>query len=195
MEASHLGVAFRYRGENDLDDAIRHLSAEPRLPNHLRKILSSGGQLDPALRDRYHAWWCPAVEIYRTLGSHVGDSLALPTWYYGHETFTPFATRIGKFFQNSVREDGLVTFCTAGVVYTPGSAGTLQEIFQDAAQNYYRSVANRFSPMIFWGIKYWSENLAVLPLLRQLVGDSDFNSNVLVTDSEELVVERIMGQA
>jgi hypothetical protein len=28
-----------------------------------------------------------------------------------------------KYFANSVREDGLLTVATGGVVYTPGSAG------------------------------------------------------------------------
>ncbi len=81
-------------------------------------------------------------------------SLALPTWYYGHEAFTPFATHIGKYFQNSLREDGLVTFCTGGVVYTPGAAGTVQEVFQDAAKNSYQSAGGRFRPMVFLGSQF-----------------------------------------
>jgi predicted Rossmann-fold nucleotide-binding protein len=185
MEAAHLGAALVHGSESDLGDAVRRLGLQPKLPSGLRKVLSSTGQLDSALRDRYHAWWCPAVELYRSWGSNVGMSLALPTWYYGHETFTPFATHIGKYFQNSLREDGLVSFCTGGVVYTPGGAGTLQEVFQDAAKNYYRSVDDRFSPMIFLGSQYWSSTFNVVPLLKQLFAEADFSSAVLVTDSIE----------
>ncbi|MBI5479099.1 MAG: hypothetical protein HY906_09595 [Deltaproteobacteria bacterium] len=63
-----------------------------------------------------------------------------------------------------------------------GSAGTLQEIFQDAAQNYYCSYGV-FSPMVFYGTEQWSEELPVLHLLRKLFGDEAFARHVLVTDS------------
>jgi predicted Rossmann-fold nucleotide-binding protein len=195
MEAGHLGAALCHGSESDLSDAIRRLSAQPKLPTSLRKILSSTGTMDSALRDRYHAWWCPAVEIYRALGSNVGASLALPTWYYGHETFTPFATQIGKYFQNSLREDGLVSFCTGAVVYTPGAAGTLQEIFQDAAQNYYHGLDGRSSPMIFLGSQYWSSTYNVIPVLKQLFGADTFASSVLVTDSVEQAVNFILNKS
>jgi hypothetical protein len=44
------------------------------------------------------------------------------------------------------------------VLYAPGKAGTLQEVFQDAAQNNYRT-AGGFSPMVFLDIdQSWSTN-------------------------------------
>ena len=36
--------------------------------------------------------------------------------------------------------------------------GTVQEIFQDAAQNYYQSVGAHYSPMVFLGSQNWSSN-------------------------------------
>lgn len=192
MEAAHLGAALVRRPPSDLDDALALLRTQPKLPTGLKKVVLSTGKIDGALRDAYHAWWRPAVELYRSWGSSFGKSLALPTWYYGHEAFTPFATDIGKYFQNSLREDGLVTFCTGGVVYTPGAAGTVQEIFQDAAENYYTSVGGRFSPMVFLGSQFWSSTLSALPLLRQLFGPADFDSAVLITDSIEQAVERLL---
>jgi predicted Rossmann-fold nucleotide-binding protein len=195
MEAAHLGAALVRQSSSDIDEAIAHLAIQPKLPPGLRHLLSSAGELDPALRDAYHAWWCPAVELARSLGSNAGSSLALPTWYYGHETFTPFATQIGKYFQNSLREDGLVSFCTGAVVYTPGAAGTLQEVFQDACKNFYRGGGERFSPMIFLGSQYWTSTFNVLPLLKQLFTDQDFNSAVLLTDSIEQTAEVILRQA
>jgi predicted Rossmann-fold nucleotide-binding protein len=185
MEAAHLGAAFCHGSNLDLDDAVRRLSAQPKLPMGLKNLVSPAGEFDRSLRDQYHAWWRPAIELYHSLGSNAGISLALPTWYFGRETFTPFASHIGKYFQNSLREDGLVTFCTGGVIYTPGKAGTVQEIFQDAAQNYYRSVNNRFSPMVFLGSEYWSSTLGAIPLLKQMFTEADFSSSVLVTDSIE----------
>ncbi len=192
MEAAHLGAALVHQPHSDLDDAIARLRTQPKLPTGLKKVVMSTGKLDSVLRDAYHAWWRPAVEIYRAWGSDFGKSLALPTWFYGHEAFTPFATDIGKYFQNSLREDGLVTFCSGGVVYTPGAAGTVQEIFQDAAENYYTSVGGRFSPMIFLGTEFWSSTLTAVPLLRQLFGDENFESAVLVTDSVEEAVGRLV---
>lgn len=195
MEAAHLGAATVNRPMSDLDDALARLATQPKLPTGLKKVVMSTGTFDSVLRDAYHAWWRPAVELYRAWGSSFGRSLALPTWYYGHEAFTPFATDIGKYFQNSLREDGLVTFCTGGVVYTPGAAGTVQEIFQDAAQNFYQSVGNRFSPMVFLGAQFWSTQMPALPLLRQLFNDVDFDSAVLVTDSVEQAVEALTKSA
>jgi hypothetical protein len=54
-----------------------------------------------------------------------GESLAVPTWYYGQEPTTPFATKIGKYFQNSLREDGLITIAAHGIIFAQGKAGTL----------------------------------------------------------------------
>jgi predicted Rossmann-fold nucleotide-binding protein len=192
MEAAHLGAALAHGSNADLDDAIVRLHTHPRLPSGLKKLVMSTGKFDHALRDQYHAWWRPAVELYRAMGPRIGTSLAMPTWYYGHETFTPFAAHIGKYFQNSMREDGLVTFCTGGVVYTPGSGGTLQEVFQDAAQNYYRSVGNRFSPMVFLGKQFWTTRLSVISLLRELFSEKDWASAILLTDSVDEAVDMLV---
>ena len=62
-------------------------------------------------------------------------SLAVATWRFESEPISQFATHIAKLFQNSVREDGLLSIANAGVTYFAGSFGTLQEIFQDLAQN------------------------------------------------------------
>ena len=48
-----------------------------------------------------------------------------------------FAPRIAKYFANATREDGLLARCNAGVVFLPGAAGTVQEIFDNATPNYY----------------------------------------------------------
>ena len=66
-----------------------------------------------------------------------GKSLAIPTWVTAGEPISQFASHIAKYFSNSIREDGLLAVATAGIVFAPGGAGTMQEIFQDAAQNAY----------------------------------------------------------
>jgi predicted Rossmann-fold nucleotide-binding protein len=62
-------------------------------------------------------------------------SLAVATWRFDEEPISQFATHIAKLFQNSVREDGLLSIADAGVAYFEGGFGTLREIFQDLAQN------------------------------------------------------------
>ncbi len=193
MEAAHVGATFQNSPDSDFEAALNRLAAVPSLPDGLNKLVSSRGIFDPAVRDALHAWWLPAIQIHRDLGSFASPSLALPTWYYGHEAFTPFATAIAKYFQNSIREDGLVTICTAGVVYTEGGAGTVQEIFQDAEQNYYRTVQNRFSPMVFLGSEYWQQKLPVIPLLQSLFGMDHFAKYVFITDSRQKATDFLLG--
>lgn len=65
-----------------------------------------------------------------------------------------FATVIGKYFYNSVREDGLVTIASGGLIFGKGEAGTVQEVFQDATLNYYRSDYTP-TPMVFLGKDFW----------------------------------------
>ena len=65
------------------------------------------------------------------------ESLGIPTWHYGHEPPNPFATAIAKYFRNATREAILLEVCNAGIVFLPGAAGTVQEVFQDACENYY----------------------------------------------------------
>ncbi len=75
-------------------------------------------------------------------------NLSVPTWFYGHEPSNAFATSIAKYFGNSEREDGLLAIATSGIVFVPGGPGTIQEVFQDAAQNAYETYGLA-SPMVF----------------------------------------------
>ena len=84
-------------------------------------------------------------------------SLGIPTWFYGHEPPNIFATHIAKYFENSLREEGLLAIATHGVIFAQGNAGTTQEIFQDACQNYYATYGFR-SPMVLFGDCYWGTN-------------------------------------
>ena len=111
-------------------------------------------------------------------------SLGIPTWLYGHEPSTPFATHIAKFFENSLREDNILTLAFGGTIYAPGSAGTLQEIFQEAVQNHYLSYGFA-SPMIFLGKRFWTEEIPVYPLVEHLMETGKYK-NLLLTLTDDI---------
>jgi predicted Rossmann-fold nucleotide-binding protein len=120
---------------------------------------------------------------------HRYESLGIPTWLYGHEPSTPFATHIAKFFENSLREDSILTLAFGGIIYTPGSAGTMQEIFQDAVQNHYLSFGFS-SPMIFLGKHFWTEEMPVYPLLQELIETGKYKNLLLtLTDEADEIVD------
>jgi predicted Rossmann-fold nucleotide-binding protein len=179
MEAGHLGASLAAGTDPDLDEAVALLKTQPVVPA-LGDIVSSIGAIDPALAARAHAWFKPAYEIAASIHDP-GQSLAIPTWLYGHEPTTPLATHIAKYFQNSIRESGLLAVAKQGIIFFEGKAGTLQEIFQDGAQNFYRSI-DYFSPMVLIGVEYWTAKYPVVALLQKLFAPADFAKNVLVTD-------------
>ena len=184
MEATHLGALFALASERDLEGALAALAAEPHLPPRAQDLVNTLGEIDGAVARALHRWFAPAHRIAMDFaGGGGGTSLGVPTWLYGHEPTTPLATHIAKYFQNSVREDGLVTIAVSGIVYAEGSAGTVQEIFQDASQNYY---GGAFYPMVFLsapGARYWTDTLPVRPLIEALLGKKpDFARRVLFTD-------------
>ena len=200
MEATHLGALFgRLADEAPLSDAVRRLAARPRLPDAttLGALWSEATQkLNPAMANALHEWLLPAWQISQEQAS-AGEpppSLAVPTWLYGFEPSTPLAPQIAKYFQNSLREDGLVTFAVDGIVYTPGKGGTVQEIFQDAAQNYYAE-PGKFTPMVFWSPDgaYWSTDVPVRPLIEKLLGSRDeYAKRVLFTSSSRDVTDFLL---
>ena len=76
-----------------------------------------------------------------------------------------------------------------GVIYTPGSAGTMQEIFQDGAQNHYETFGFA-SPMVFLGEEYWTQTMPVYPMLRVLSDAGRYRNLLLSLTDDERQVER-----
>jgi predicted Rossmann-fold nucleotide-binding protein len=189
MEAGHLGASLVRQGEDRLHEALKELGRMPQMPEGLGHLLGPHGEVNLELAKAAHDWFAPAFDIYSST-QDPGDSLSVPTWHYGHEPSTPFAKNIAKLFQNSIREDGLLAIATHGVIYAPGMAGTVQEIFQDAAQNYYQSYGDRSSPMVLLGVNYWSATLPVVPLLRELFGDR-YEQIVSLTDDVDDAIQFI----
>ena len=169
MEAANLGAALAGYGQSALDDAVDHLSGAPQYQD--------SGYLARAMdvRERYQD---------RT------ESLAVPTWFYGHEPSNLFPTHVAKYFANSLREDGLLAIAKYGVIYAPGSAGTIQEVFMDAAQNHYETFGPA-SPMVFFDQSYWTETKPVHPVLETLARDTAYEEHVHACDTVEAVASVI----
>jgi predicted Rossmann-fold nucleotide-binding protein len=171
MEATHVGAWFAGMSDLAMDDAIEMLKKAPRYTDRF--------WMDTAFRvlEKY------PVSLYKSVG--------IPTWLYGHEPPTPFATHIAKYFANSVREDGLLALAKGGVIFAPGNAGTIQEIFQDATQNHYLSYGYA-SPMVFFNSRYWHEERPVYPLIKQLSVEGKYQNMILsCCDTEAEVIAAI----
>ncbi|MGY2875422.1 putative Rossmann-fold nucleotide-binding protein [Marmoricola sp. URHA0025 HA25] len=114
-------------------------------------------------------------------------SLGIPTWFYGHEPPNVFAAAVAKYFHNALREDMLVRLCRAGIVFLPGAAGTVQEIFQAACANYYGEPA-LVAPMVLVGRDHWTARLPVWQLLDVLGEGRAFGPRLhLVDDPAEVL--------
>ena len=150
MEAANLG-AYLSRWPDALPEALSMLAAAPAY--------------DPGI----DAWVAAAYQVRdRWPAADAGRSLSIPTWFYGHEPTNPFATMIAKYFANALREDTLLHRCRGGIVFFPGQAGTVQEIFQAVTENFYAAGPTLVAPMILVGVDYWTAQLPAWPLLQRL---------------------------
>lgn len=172
MEATHLGAWMAGRTEAETEDAIAILQEAPSFKDKL--------------------WLDTALQVMNKYPQEHVMSLGVPTWLYGHEPATPFATHIAKYFDNSIREDSILTIAKGGIIYSPGSAGTMQEIFQEAVQNHYLSFGYA-SPMIFLGSEYWSNEMPVWPLMQHLIAKGKYKNLLMtLTDSTDEIVKTIL---
>jgi predicted Rossmann-fold nucleotide-binding protein len=118
-------------------------------------------------------------------------SLGVPTWIYVDEPLNQFSTHIAKYFQNSIRENGLLAIALGGVVYTTGGSGTLQELFTDAAQNDYTLYDVR-SPMVLMGAAYREgEQAGVVSVLRTLAEHRGWDHLIRVVEDAPSAFEAI----
>jgi len=161
MEAAHLGVAFSNSNTDTFQAALKEVSKVPKLPR-LDDILNSDGTLAAGREGdvkEAHRWLCAALKAKALATKPLGTSLAIPTWLYGEEPTTPFATKYAKYFQNSIREEALITNARTGVIYAQGGGGTLREVFEDLERNYYAKNTEQFTPMIFFDPDhYWERD-------------------------------------
>jgi predicted Rossmann-fold nucleotide-binding protein len=148
MEAANLGAYLSGRPDEALDAAVTRLAGVT------------------SFRPSVGAWADAAFEV---LDGHPdgAESLGIPTWHYGHEPPNVFATAIAKYFRNAPREAVLLQVCDAGIVFLPGAGGTVQEVFQDACENYYADESS-VAPMVLVGSAYWTHDVPAWPLLTAL---------------------------
>lgn len=173
MEAAHLGAYMAGRTDAEVEEALTMLIPSPTFCDE--------------------GWLCRSFEVMERFPlTSDYRSLAIPTYYYGHEPTAPFATDIAKYFDNSVREDGIVTVAKGGIIYTPGSAGTMQEIFQDAGQNHYETEGYA-SPMIFMGKEYYTKYMPAYSVLKDLSDRGIFKNMILtISDDNDEIIDAIV---
>jgi predicted Rossmann-fold nucleotide-binding protein len=183
MEAVPLGVRLSTADRGAVDDALRVLADAPTFGSGETEVDYERIGRWLAVADRVEL---PAAHGVRTIG--------IPTWFYGHEPPNPFVCLHAKYFANSVREDGLLTVATGGVVYTPGSAGTVQEVFQDYTHNHYGSLGPP-APMVFLDKDFWMNEVPAAPLVQQLAKGRASERWILLTDDLDEAVELLADYA
>ncbi|MFF1452264.1 Rossmann fold nucleotide-binding protein [Streptomyces sp. NPDC058274] len=176
MEAANLGAYAAPFDDGMLAEALQLLAGAP--------------SFRPSVTD-----WARAAFEVRERWPAGGTSVGIPTWFYGHEPPNAFASDIAKYFANATREDGLLARCTAGVVFLPGAAGTIQEIFDNATPNYYESRGEP-TPMVLVDKAHWTEKHPTWPLLQSLARDRAMESRIALVDRIEQapeVLKRLRG--
>jgi predicted Rossmann-fold nucleotide-binding protein len=177
MEAANLGGRLAHTSPAALTDALERLAAVP------------------SFHPSVDAWMTVALSVAALdpqLDPQEGDSptLGIPTWFYGHEPPNVFASVIAKYFRNATREAILLQVCDAGIVFLPGAAGTVQEIFQDACENYYAADGS-VATMVLVGRTYWSSDFPAWPLLRTMARGRAMESHIHLVDTVDEAAELI----
>ena len=178
MEAANLGALAP--DETGLADALDRLGAVP------------------SFRPDVGAWARLALDLRRDLvagtgpadGRPRGRSLGIPTWFYGHEPPNVFCDGIGKYFSNAIREDGLLSRATAGLVVLEGAAGTVQEIFQALTPRFYATPDDDTAPLVvpplvLVGQEYWTDTVPIWAAVRALGQDRPLGDAIHLVDTVE----------
>ncbi|GHC62473.1 hypothetical protein [Roseibacillus persicicus] len=167
MEAGNLGAYFAGEDAEALEWALSHMEAAPGYQH-----------------EDYSRLALEVIERY----PHGTSSLAVPTWFYGHEPTNWFSRHVAKYFSNSLREDGLLAIATHGVIYARGSAGTTQEVFMDACQNHYRTF-QVVSPMVFLGRDWFGERTGIHEAVVRQAGEQKYGEYIALVDGVEECVD------
>ena len=165
MEAANLGAFLSEAPEQDFRRALADLAAVP------------------SFRPSVSAWARAAAGVVERHPEGT-PSLGIPTWFYGHEPPNFFATHVAKYFANAIREAILLELCNGGIVFLPGSGGTVQEIFQDACENYY-GAPETITPMVLVGQEHWLRRFPAWPLLQSLASGRRMEGRIFLVDTVE----------
>lgn len=173
MEAAHLGAWLAGSSEDDILPDVQHVLEQA-----------------PSYKDPQ--WYPTAWQVIQKYPqTHGFQSLAIPTWLYGHEPTTLFATYCAKLFSNCIREDALIMFPYGGLVFMPGSAGTIEEVFLATERNHYL-LQEYPSPMIFVERTHWTENAPIYPVVQDMLKSRHFkNLLVSLVDDVDSIIDII----
>ncbi|MEV4540319.1 LOG family protein [Micromonospora echinaurantiaca] len=191
MEAANLGAYLAPRPAEELTAAIDLLATAPDFTDHDRYTAVA-----LQVRERYAPTAVPRQRGLDLDWARTGG-LAIPTWLYGHEPANLFAGRIAKYFSNAIREDTILRLARGGIVFAPGRAGTLQEVFQAATKTYY-GTDGASGAYVFLDRAYWTRELPVESLLRPLLAASpfgDLSATVHLTDDVHEAVRLLTASA
>jgi predicted Rossmann-fold nucleotide-binding protein len=174
MEACNFGAYMFEKSQTELEEAIALMVA----------------QQDPNVEFEYQDRKGPRSVIAKYGKPTFQPSLAIPTYKYGHEPTNMFGTWVCKFFSNAIREDGLLEISNSGIIYTPGSAGTRQEIFQAACGNHY-APNGKEKPTIFYDTDFWNET-KIPQVLRSVSQGRPFASWIMESNDVNEIVQKLV---
>ncbi|MFE0591614.1 LOG family protein [Micromonospora echinospora] len=192
MEAANLGAYLSSHPAETLATAIDLLATAPDFTDHDRYTAVA---LD--VRQRYaptEGLPCSPGELSSLDWARTGG-LAIPTWLYGHEPANLFAGKIAKYFSNAIREDTILRLARGGIVFAPGRAGTVQEVFQAATKTFY-GTDGASGAYVFLDREYWTRELPVESLLRPLLAASpfgDLSGTIHLTDDVAEAARALIG--
>ncbi|WP_223941974.1 LOG family protein [Arthrobacter sp. StoSoilB22] len=165
MEAANLGAYLSRVSDADFTAALEALAAVP------------------GFRPSVTAWARQAAAVVERYPDGT-PTLGIPTWFYGHEPPNLFSTHIAKYFANAIREAILLELCDGGIVFLPGAAGTVQEIFQDACENYY-GAPETITPMVLVGREHWERTFPAWPMVQSLAAGKPMAEKIFLVDTVE----------
>lgn len=175
MEAANMGAYLSAMPDDDFRAAVQQLAAVP------------------GFRPSVTAWARQAAAVVENYPDGT-STLGIPTWFYGHEPPNLFATHIAKYFANAIREAILLELCNGGIIFLPGAAGTVQEIFQDACENYY-GAPETITPMVLVGRDHWERTYPAWPMLQSLAAGRPMDRQIFLVDTVEEAVAIVVGSA
>lgn len=152
MEAAHVGAWFACRSDEDLNNAIKMLSTVPKYAKN--------------------EWLRTATEVqdkYPRLSPT--KDVAITTFVYGHRPPTSFASKLTTYFSEPLREEAILLSSTGAMIFTPGGAGTDEEVLESIKYNTYRG-AYKDRPLILFKSGHWNEKFSSKILSKAITADS-----------------------
>lgn len=173
MEAAAFGAYFASYATKELHDALKVLQQAPLVTDKLY---------------RYQA--LKVINDYppKDIGKR-GLSVAVPTWAFSTEPSTIFSDVFAKFFDDGKREYVLLEHSNAGIVFSPGGPGTLQEFFEGEVINC--TIKKRNLPYVVYHIhdKGNLEEL-LMPLIQAVHKNKEFD--IIFSDNKEETINYLM---